>query len=824
MFIGRYNPSVLNSVLDTPMRTVMSVKATVPADNPGHLPGGGGGAPRPPTADDDNRSGGLTGFIVVRTTDLASLNGADDAETLLEFARNAHLDDLLRVLDELDMGPGTRLVRVVPPRRLRELEAKAQQSNLPPLRSLLTYWRLDMRGNVDRMEEALRALRSVPGVAAAYPETEFGDPVNPADDTYNGQQGYLDAAPAGIDARWAWTQPNGAGAGIAVVDVERGWTLTHEDYATKSPTLIAGDNRPGSADHGTAVLGEMIADDNTVGVVGVAPSAGPVSCSSYWDAATDTSTDVANAVIAAIDALAAGDVIILEIQTVAPNPFGAPAEYVDDSFDAIRLASALGLVVFEAAGNGSQNLDTITNGGLQILNPASPNFRESGAIIVGAAESAAPHDRAGFSSFGDRVNCYAWGENVVSSGYGDLDDGGGDAEREYTDTFGGTSGATPIVTGAGLIVQAMHQANTGTRLSPAQMRLLLSDPATGTVQGPNVAGNIGVMPDLRAIIEETLGLSADVYLRDNVGDSGAVPSAGAISASPDIIVRPVEVVDPNAAFGAGSGFENSTTLGFEVESGQDNFIYVRMKNRGGADATSVSARVYWSPVSTLVTPDMWTEIGVTPAVDVPADDSLVVTDALVWPSADIPAQGHYCFVGVLDHPADPAPLLPSPTDWDGFRAFIRNQNNVTWRNFNVVDNLDDPSADPQALPFLIANLRDRLRFFDFVIERRVSPNVRVALELPLGLAKAFSGDLGLNVEVDRERRLARLWLPSAPRLVVPRVLLPAGARIECRFLVGGLARHGRPGNMLSIGQYEKDLEVGRVTWRFERERDPQKIG
>jgi hypothetical protein len=40
-------------------------------------------------------------------------------------------------------------------------------------------------------------------------------------------------------------------------------------------------------------------------------------------------------------------------------------------------------------------------------------------------------------------------------------------------------------------------------LSPLQMRSLLSDPATGTAQGRGVAGNIGVMPDLRAIIENT---------------------------------------------------------------------------------------------------------------------------------------------------------------------------------------------------------------------------------------------------------------------------------------------------------------------------------
>ncbi len=73
-----------------------------------------------------------------------------------------------------------------------------------------------------------------------YREAQYTDAaVIPANDTFNGQQGYLDAAPDGIDARWAWTQPNGCGAGIAVIDVERGWTLAHEDFNKKNHKVTA---------------------------------------------------------------------------------------------------------------------------------------------------------------------------------------------------------------------------------------------------------------------------------------------------------------------------------------------------------------------------------------------------------------------------------------------------------------------------------------------------------------------------------------------------------------------------------------------------------
>jgi serine protease len=70
-------------------------------------------------------------------------------------------------------------------------------------------------------------------------------------------------------ARWAWTQPNGDGAGVGFIDVEQGWITNHEDLIAKTPTIIFGDNRNGvdgyKGDHGTAVLGVMAGVDNSVG-------------------------------------------------------------------------------------------------------------------------------------------------------------------------------------------------------------------------------------------------------------------------------------------------------------------------------------------------------------------------------------------------------------------------------------------------------------------------------------------------------------------------------------------------------------------------------
>ena len=149
--------------------------------------------------------------------------------------------------------------------------------------------------------------------------------------------------------------------------------------------------------------------------------------------------NVADAIVAALPTMDAGNVLLLEVQTVVPAApvFGTPIELLDDAFEAIRLATALGVTVVEAGGNGSNDLDTVTNfGGQQVLNPASADFRDSGAIIIGAASSAAPRTRLNFSSFGPRIDCFAWGENVNTTSSNSAG-----SQTLYTTTFNGTSSA-----------------------------------------------------------------------------------------------------------------------------------------------------------------------------------------------------------------------------------------------------------------------------------------------------------------------------------------------------------------------------------------------
>ena len=174
---------------------------------------------------------------------------------------------------------------------------------------------------------------------------------------------------------------------------------------------------------------------------------------------------------------------------------------------------------------------------------------DSGAIIVAAATSAAPHTRLAYSTFGARIDCYGWGQNVDT-----LSSSSAGTTTTYTGTFSGTSSASPIVAGAALSLQGIYEANQHLRLSPRQMRAILSDSARNTPPSATETTAMGVMPKLRAIIDNQLSVTPDVYIRDSISDTGE-PHTGSISASPDVILRPATVANPQAAYGNGSGTE-----------------------------------------------------------------------------------------------------------------------------------------------------------------------------------------------------------------------------------------------------------------------------
>ncbi len=749
---------------------------------------------------------------------------------VIKFLDSVDIPDLDRddyALDKLGGGQPGSLVRRFPALILRRMLTSVSASLLEEMVRKATsmdstYHAPNLRNYFFTVvpeevapRELAQELATCSHVQTAYVDYPAEDPVvNPANDEYSPLQGYLDPAPGGVDAEYAWQFDGGDGAGQRLIDVERGWIFDHEDLCAKGAKKLFGEIRELSRTHGTSVLGVICAVDNDLGIVGIAPNVTRVDGVSYHK------TTKFNAIMFAISQLEFGDVLLLECQADLPVPTGSingPVEGLDAEFDAIRLATALGIAVVEAAGNGngvanSIDLDTWVNqDGKRILHRDNTNadFRDSGAIMVAASSSAAPHTRIAYSTSGMRIDCYAWGENIQTC-HGDT------SWLLYTGSFGGTSGASAIVAGAALVVQGLAEAQLGFRCHPRQLRAILSDPANGTKAAPTEASHIGVMPNLRTIIDSVLQIAPDVYMRDHVGDSGD-PHAGAVSSSPDIILLQAQIPNPQSAFGEGSGTENNAALGDTAKFGQPNYIYVRVRNRGPSPASATTATVFWSPVATLVTPDLWTLVGSVTIPNVPSENVLTVSDVLTWPQAQIPAGGHYCFVGLIGSPGDPAPAPADFLNWDNFLRFIRDTNNVTWRKFHVIDiePADDPSVPQEwlALPFLTPGPPDRARRMRIEIIGGLPGGSRAMLEVPLEMAQLLQS---WSPQARATGRNDAALIPVAPfgRSKFPEISFPTRSRAKLRLLLHiprDLRSHPYE---IAVRQVWRDQEVGRVTWRL----------
>lgn len=319
--------------------------------------------------------------------------------------------------------------------------------------------------------------------------------VAPATPLWRPNQFHLDPAPAGVDAGYAWAYHgggNGAGPAFWVMDLEWAWCFGHEDIDIDAADVVNGSVNNAGPDHGTAVLGEIGACDNAYGMTGITSDVSLKMCD------FDNSATWAAAITTADNNLFPGEVMLLEIHIPGPASGIActcncgqfefvPVEWDAACFAAIQTAVANGTVVVEAGGNGSMNLDSAIYGNW--FNPAVQN---SGAIMVGAGLPGT-HSPECWTDSGSRMDVHAYGSGIYTTGYGDLWNQAG-CTQDYTPSFGGTSGASPIIVGVCASLQGIANLKYGYDISPALMRAAIKVGATP--QGAPLARNIGPMPDL----------------------------------------------------------------------------------------------------------------------------------------------------------------------------------------------------------------------------------------------------------------------------------------------------------------------------------------
>ena len=401
----------------------------------------------------------------------------------------------------------------LPKQKLNALRARGKSRSGKTLPDLNQWFVLTLQSGTDAAA-FLQGLKRLPTVEIAEPAPLPSLPPATTPDLSE-SQGYLNAAPGGTEARFFFTTPGGNGSGVTIYDVEYSWHQTHEDLSRAHGIQLLMEQGDSAADpfdddnHGAAVLGAMIAANDTRGVTGISWGAtiGLVPANT-----SNLGYNPANAIVLAVADGSAGDVILLEQQTpVCGLDNYGPIEGLSSVFNAIQTAVGQGVVVIEAAGNGGVNLDQVACSGL-----FDQTVQDSGAIIVGAGyppSSRVDRQRMGFSTFGSRVDLQGWGADVVTTGYGGLyknPDATSDQNYWYTDGFSGTSSASAIVAGAAANLQGIALHRSGRPLTPVQMRTLLVQ--TGSPQLGNTAEHIGPRPNLRQAIDQITDVAIDVAL------------------------------------------------------------------------------------------------------------------------------------------------------------------------------------------------------------------------------------------------------------------------------------------------------------------------
>ncbi len=286
----------------------------------------------------------------------------------------------------------------------------------------------------------------------------------PADTLYN-EQWHLNnqgnriglVANADVRAEAAWEITRGKRE-VTVCVVDDGFDLGHPDFNIPGKIVSPKDFLQNDIDptpiflddnHGTACAGVAIAEENGVGVVGLAPG-----CAFMPVRMALTLSD--NAIVTlfkhAFDNQA--DVISCSWSAAAWNfPLSTKIHAIIHQAATQGRHNGKGCVILFAAGNENRPLDGVKNGQISHQGFAlHPDI-----IAVGASNSR--DERSGYSNFGPELAICAPSSGDPGRRIVTTDRRGvlGYSAGDYTFTFGGTSSATPLAAGLAALILSVNE-------------------------------------------------------------------------------------------------------------------------------------------------------------------------------------------------------------------------------------------------------------------------------------------------------------------------------------------------------------------------------
>ena len=177
----------------------------------------------------------------------------------------------------------------------------------------------------------------------------------------------------------------------------------------------------------------------------------------------------------------------------------------------------------------------------------------------------------------------------------------------------------------------------------------------------------------------------DVYMRDNLGDNGQIPSSGAWTCSPDIIPNGTELIH-NPAIRLSETYNSD--IGKPISWNNQNYFYVRGKNLSNSPQ-SARFELYYCPQHLFLFPSFWMQNKLLTSdgqsqvtASVQAANDIVIPDQ---PFTNVPvSQEHHCLIGRVITDQHPNPLPSNIKNMDQLAEYILNSANMSWRNVVLV--------------------------------------------------------------------------------------------------------------------------------------------
>jgi len=290
----------------------------------------------------------------------------------------------------------------------------------------------------------------VPAVAASVPEAAIKGLLNNPNVTAVELDGLVYAVDAELENAWGVKRigsgivHNGGnkGTGVKIGIIDSGVDYRHQDldgvYAAGGYDFVQNDADPDDVyGHGTHVAGTACAEDNIVGVVGVAPECALYSLRVLNDSGSGSWSATIKAMEWAVDNK-------LQVVNLSLGSSQDPGSTVKAAFDS---AEAAGLVIVAAGGNSG----TPSGKGNNVIYPAKY------ASVIAVAATDKNDTRPSWSSTGEEIELAAPGVSVLSS----WNDGDSPhdpqpiiLDGDYYKEGSGTSMASPHVAGAAALVIA----------------------------------------------------------------------------------------------------------------------------------------------------------------------------------------------------------------------------------------------------------------------------------------------------------------------------------------------------------------------------------